>query len=260
MKLPYLILLLTSFLSCRNDNVLFYPEYAVNLFSNYPDLKSDGSGEFKKGRGYGSISYQPDGAVTYPSLYLSNEDPINGREIIFISGYEIEKDFRKLYFKLNINYIEKDLKNLEIRLIPVKEKPPLNELNYKTLTSDETADYQNQFKYYFTLRRSKINYYIEEIPLDKSKRELIFNITNAIPFIRNGFLLIIPDRSAPDYITSSRSILSDSGILEFASPEWEYFDGHIPEHFTINNYKWKSIINRGYGSKKYSPEFRGILK
>ncbi|HBD94318.1 MAG: hypothetical protein A2015_00160 [Spirochaetes bacterium GWF1_31_7] len=253
-----IILLLTVIVltNCAGREIL-YPGLTCSLFSDLPEVIAFGDNETGKNSGYGHITYNADGAVTYPALFLSNNDAITGNAIILITDYTINKKYPSLHFQMYLNYAEKNLKNLEIDVIPLLKPVNANNLSYDLLINHNYLNTDKKVTFYFTIDKTITDYTISSIPLDRSNRYLQFNLKELQNDIEYGFVLYTPFINEPGYITSEKGIVTHTGTLEFASNTWETWNGTVPDSFTVEEYRWKNIKNEGYKTKKYSPALIG---
>ena len=244
------------FSSCNHATIY---QTVIVSYSPSQNIIYDGIHEALPG-GYGTIAFRPRGAITYPSLFLANADPIAKQIMLVVSDYHLPSQWHeKIYFSLYIHYSSHAIDDLEIRLIPLEQIISTKEevVNFQTQLLQD--DFQKRGKkFFFSIPKSQLPITITSIPFTKKLLQITFDVTKIQQEIPHGFVLLIPTKDNPDYISSSKKMLSNSGTLEFASPQWELWDGTIPSNFSPPKMGWQKINNLAFKTNKYSPAFRII--
>lgn len=252
-KSKILFLFLLLFVSCTHNRVIFL-DNELTIFSERPDIFSCGTKIIDNQTGYGVVSYQNGGTVTYPVLLLSNNDPLYNDCEIFFQGVDINIDRSKerAYLELYVNYVEKSLQNLTIDIIALKKKLDNQPITYNKIHTTEMLDRKNTKRFYFNLEKSDDLFVIKELPIDKRGVKLSFDITEIVHNLGNGFIMSVPHIFSDDYATTdNNNIISGSATIEFASSAWESWEGGANSNTGETN--WIKIKNNGYKNKKYSP-------
>ena len=120
MRVVIFIIAIWLMVSCQNIGQI-YPEQEVSLFTGLPTNRADTIHEMAPGFGYGAIFCQENGFISYPALYLSNDDEIFGEFFVLLGFSKITSDESDIQYvlELPVNYAQRQLNNLEIRLYPI---------------------------------------------------------------------------------------------------------------------------------------------
>ncbi len=258
-RLLQLAILLTFF-SCSSRFVLI-PRYDVTVFEN--GMVSTGHNEAARGSGYGGVIYDSGSAITYPSLYLTNSDPVSGSSAILMGGFNvIKKDIKikKAYLILSVNYSAEALKNVSISISPVLKYWEEGNVSYKF--AEETASSSSTLKkdFYFNIDKTSVSYTYDSVPLSHRKTSVTFDITGIVKgwsegSIPNyGLAIRTTARGAAGYKTvTNKNLVSDVAMIEFVPVELFDWNGTVPSYFRSNSGTWKKLKNNAFNKVELIP-------
>ncbi|MCH5149766.1 MAG: hypothetical protein J1G30_03780 [Spirochaetales bacterium] len=251
------IILLSLFISCRNS-VQIYPEQEVSLFTELPFYRADTIHEAAPYLGYGAVFCQEDGFVSYPALYLSNDDETAGESFVLLGFPKVISENRNSQYilELSVNYAQRQLNNLEIRLYPILKAWDSHTITYSQFEAGEYIKESLFLRYYFSLNEVRLPEKIKSLPFERIPQTLQFDVTP----LKNeaaqwyGIAIFIASTGNSDYITSGKGkMVCSSGNVELIPSYWQKWNGTTDDSFSIPYGKWLAVKNKLYCRKKYCP-------
>lgn len=251
------IILLSLFVSCRNS-VQIYPEQEVSLFTELPFYRADTIHEAAPYLGYGAVFCQEDGFVSYPALYLSNDDETAGESFVLLGFPKVISENRNSQYilELSVNYAQWQLNNLEIRLYPILKAWDSHTITYSQFEAGEYIKESLFLRYYFSLNEVRLPEKIKSLPFERIPQTLQFDVTP----LKNeaaqwyGIAIFIASTGNSDYITSGKEkMVCSSGNVELIPSYWQKWNGTTDDSFSIPYGKWLAVKNKLYCRKKYCP-------
>lgn len=245
---------LLTLASCKKK-LFLYPSQNITLYS----LESEDienivlNGEDKL---TGTNCFYQDGKiVSYPALYLSNRDPLSGKNLILLDFPLQGQSADSIHLELYINYAESTLYNLELKFYPILKEWNKNTICYSQLFEENYLNEHYFIRYYFQIEGTPLPERIKEIPLQRQGQFLICDLTplkHSLPLQQwHGIAVIPADFHEYTYVTHNQAKqIAPTGTIEIASAEWENWDG-LPKAASAKQLK---IKNRGYQKKKYLPK------
>lgn len=257
------MIILSLLVSCRNI-VQFYPEQEVSLFTRLPFNRADTIHEAMPGLGYGAVFCQEDGFVSYPALYLSNDDEITGESFVLLGFPKVvsENQNAQYILELSINYAQRQLNNLEVRLYPMLKAWNSQTITYSQFKSGEYIRENLFLRYYFSLDEVRLPEKIKSLPFERIPQTLQFDLTPLKNEVADwyGIAIFLASMGNNDYITSGKGrMVCSSGNLELIPSCWQKWNGMADNSFSIPYGKWLTVKNKLYCRKKYCPVLKVLL-
>ena len=257
MRFAIFIIVLFQIISCQNV-VENYPKQEVSLFTGLPFNRADTIHEMSPGLGYGAVFCQENGFVSYPALYLSNDDELTGESFIMLDFPEVTSDCQNAEYilELPINYVQRRLNNLEIRLYPILKPWDSEKITYSEVKSGEYIKDDLFLRYYFSLEKVRLPEKIKVLPFEKRPQILQCNLTPLKNEMKNwhGIAIFFASVGNSDYITSGTgNMICSSGSVELIPSCWQEWNGVPDKTFSIPYGDWISIKNKLYRKGKYRP-------
>lgn len=258
------VIILSLFVSCQNT-VRFYPEQEVSLFTQLPFYRADTIHEAAPGLGYGAVFCQESGFVSYPALYLSNDDEIMGESFILLGFPKVVlgKQNARYILELSVNYAQRQLNNLEVRLYPILKAWNSETINYSQFKSGEYIKEDLFLRYYFSLAAVRLPERVKSLPFEHIPQTLQFDLTSLKNEMTdwNGIAIFLASTGNSDYITSGKGkMVCSSGSLELIPSCWYEWNGITDSSFSIPYGKWLYVKNKLYCRKKYCPVLKVFYK
>lgn len=257
-------IIFSLFISCQNT-VLFYPEQEVSLFTRMPFNRADTIHEAMPSLGYGAVFCQENGFVSYPALYLSNDDEITGESFVLLGFPKVvpENQNYQYILELSVNYAQRQLNNLEVRLYPILKTWNSNTINYLQFKSGEYIKEDLFLRYYFSLDKVRLPEKIKSLPFECVPQTLQFDLTPLKNEMTDwyGIAIFLASMGNSDYITSGKGrMVCSSGSLELIPSYWQKWNGITDDSFSIPYGKWLAVKNKLYSRKKYCPVLKVLYK
>jgi hypothetical protein len=264
MRLIVFILAALLLLGCQNV-VHIYPQQEVSLFSGLPDNRADTIHEMAPGFGYGAVFCQENGFVSYPALYLSNDDLITGESFVLLDFAKIQANEKKAEYilELTVNYAQRRLDNLEVRLYPILKEWNAGKITYSQFKSDNFIKEDLFLRYYFSIDKVRLPEKIKSLPFEKRPQILQCDLTPLKDEMTKwyGVAIFFASVGNEDYITSGVGrMICSSGSVELIPSCWQYWQGVADNSFAIEYGVWLSVKNKLYQKKKYSPVLKTFYK
>lgn len=258
------IIVLFQVISCQNA-VEFYPEQEVSLFTGLPLNRADTIHEMSPGLGYGAVFCQENGFVSYPALYLSNDDEITGESFVLMDFPEMTSDNQNTEYilELPINYVQRRLNNLEIRLYPILKLWDSEKITYSEFSSGKYIKDDLFLRYYFSLEKVRLPEKIKALPFETKPQILQCDLTPLKNEMKNwhGIAIFFASIGNSDYITSGAgNMICSSGSVELIPSCWQEWNGVTDSSFSIPYGNWISIRNKLYRKGKYRPVLKTFYK
>lgn len=256
--------IVSLFVSCR-DSARFYPEQEVSLFTELPFCRADTIHEAAPGLGYGAAFCQENGFVSYPALYLSNDDEITGESFILLGFPKVadENQSARYVLELSVNYAQRQLNNLEIRLYPIVKAWNAQTINYSQFKAGEYIKEDLFLRYYFSLEAVRLPEKIKSLPFECVPQTLQFDLTPLKNEMAawHGVAVFVASTGNSDYITSGKGkMVCSSGSLELIPSCWNEWNGIADSSFSIPYGEWLYVKNKLYRKKKYCPVLKVFYK
>lgn len=251
------IILLNVLASCRNV-VQLYPEQEVSLFTGLPFCRADTIHEVAPRLGYGAVFCQENGFVSYPALYLSNDDETTGESFVLLGFPRIAPENQKSQYilELSIQYAQRQLNNLEVRLYPIVKAWNAGTITYSQFKAGEYIKENSFLRYYFSLDEVRLPEKIKSLPFERVPQTLQFDLTPLKNEAANwhGIAIFLASMGNDDYVTSGKGkMVCSSGSLELIPSCWQEWNGAADGSFSIPYGKWLAVKNKLYRRKKYCP-------
>ena len=258
------IIVLFQVISCQNA-VEIYPEQEVSLFTGLPLNRADTIHEMSPGLGYGAVFCQENGFVSYPALYLSNDDEITGESFVLMDFPEVTSDNQNTGYilELPITYVQRRLNNLEIRLYPILKLWDSEKITYSEFSSGKYIKDDLFLRYYFSLEKVRLPEKIKALPFETKPQILQCDLTPLKNEMKNwhGIAIFFASIGNSDYITSGAgNMICSSVSVELIPSCWQEWNGVTDSSFSIPYGNWISIRNKLYRKGKYRPVLKTFYK
>lgn len=254
------IAVLFTLFSCSSRFVLI-PRYDVTVFEN--GMVSTGHNEASPGSGYGGVIYESGSAVTYPSLYLTNSDPVSGSSAILLGGFNVTKKdikIKKAYLILSVNYSAETLKDVSISISPILKYWEEGYLSYKFIEDAAPSDSGLKKDFYFNIDKTPVTYKYDSVPFSVWNTSVTFDITGIVKGWTDGSVpnyglaIRTAARGAPGYKTvTNKDMISDVAMIEFIPVELFDWNGTVPSYFRSNSGTWKKLKNNAFNKVELTP-------
>ena len=255
----FVFLLLSLLFSCSNE-VFFYAQGNSTLFSDAQVDIATGKNQPFRGVGYGSVFFQNGRIGSYPAMYLSNDDPVAGENIVILSFDSVfYSSSKQIELELFFHSIEKSLKNLELLFIPIVKPFDIQTLTYSRYSNDKSLSLRKRtLHYFFQVDAILLPEKIKRIPattgafinVDISAWKDLFDNDSFY-----GIAIEVQNYSRLNYQTAdSNNVITGSGIIEIASVQWESWSGVVDDSFYSRGHEWELIENRAFHSREYTPK------
>ena len=258
------IIVLFQVISCQNA-VEIYPEQEVSLFTGLPLKRADTIHEMSPGLGYGAVFCQENGFVSYPALYLSNDDEITGESFVLMDFPEVTSDNQNTEYilELPVNYVQHRLNNLEIRLYPILKLWDSEKITYSEFSRGKYIKDDLFLRYYFSLEKVRLPEKIKVLPFETKPQILQCDLTPLKNEMKNwhGIAIFFASIGNSDYITSGAgNMICSSGSVELIPSCWQEWNGVTDKSFSIPYGDWIAIKNKLYRKGKYRPVLKTFYK
>lgn len=264
MRVVIFIIAIWLMVSCQNIGQI-YPEQEVSLFTGLPTNRADTIHEMAPGFGYGAIFCQENGFISYPALYLSNDDEIFGESFVLLGFSKITSDESDIQYvlELPVNYAQRQLNNLEIRLYPIFKPWDSNKITYSHFNSGNYIKDDLFLRYYFSLEKVRLPEKIKFLPFENKPQILQCDLTPLKNEMSKwyGVAIFFASTGNSDYITSGKGkMVCSSGSVELIPSCWQNWSGITDESFSLPYGKWLPVKNKLYRTGKYSPVLKTFYK